>query len=158
MHNYIDITFDCTPLRSIGRLDIPLDASPGFERLCIRIRKAIQEHGQHNSYYLHGGKCVFHLTNDDRSGMLTFGFEGTVLTDATDQKARACDLRVTLLTETCDWVTSPIVDWFGETVERAVLVEFDRYLASEGVEQTARWAVLLETEMEAQYGYMGMGI
>jgi hypothetical protein len=158
MHNHVDITFDCTPLRSIGRLDIPLDASAGFERLCTRIRKAIQEHGQHNSYYLHGGTCVFHLTNNDRSGALTFSFEGTVLTDATDQKAQACDLQVTLLTETCDWLTSPIMDWFAETVERAVLIEFDRYITSEGVEQTARWAMLIEAEMETHYGYLGMGI
>jgi hypothetical protein len=60
------------------------------------------------------------------------------------------------VTETCDWLTSPVIDWFAQTVERAVLVEFDRYLASEGVEQTVRWARLIETEMEAHYGYMGI--
>ena len=97
MRNYIDVTFDCTPLRSIARLDTPLDASPGFQRRCANLRQAIREHGQHNSYYLHGGECIFHLTNDDRGGALTFAFEGTVLTDAADQKARACDLNVVLV-------------------------------------------------------------
>ena len=158
MRNHVDITFDCTPLRSIGRLDTPLDASPGFGRLCTRIRKAIQEHSRHNSYYMQGGMCVFHLTNNDRSGVLTFAFEGTVLTDAADQKAQACDLQIALMTETCDWLTSPIIDWFAQTVERAVLIEFDRYLAGNGVEQTARWATRIETEMETHYGYLGMGI
>ena len=28
MDRWVEISFDCLPLRSVGRLDIPMDASP----------------------------------------------------------------------------------------------------------------------------------
>ena len=30
MQRYVEIVFDCLPLRSISRLDIPIDASPRY--------------------------------------------------------------------------------------------------------------------------------
>jgi hypothetical protein len=29
---YVEIVFDCLPLRSVGRLDIPIDASPKYRQ------------------------------------------------------------------------------------------------------------------------------
>ncbi len=49
----VEIAFDCLPLRSVGRLDIPLDASPDFRSRCERIKAAMEKHGTHNSYYLY---------------------------------------------------------------------------------------------------------
>ncbi|MGD9645343.1 MAG: hypothetical protein AB7U73_06495, partial [Pirellulales bacterium] len=80
MPRYVDIEFDCLPLRSVGRLDIPLDASPAYRARCERIKHAIETHGSHNTYFLYNANCKFHLTNDPALGMLEFRFEGTALT------------------------------------------------------------------------------
>ena len=32
MNRFVEITFDCLPLRSIPRLDIPIDASPRYRK------------------------------------------------------------------------------------------------------------------------------
>ena len=66
MSRWVDITFDCLPLRTITRMDIPLDASPKYQALCQRIQQAIERHGSHNSYYLYNAKCAFHVTNDSK--------------------------------------------------------------------------------------------
>ncbi|MGE3408570.1 MAG: hypothetical protein AB7I37_17260, partial [Pirellulales bacterium] len=66
MTRYVDITFDCLPLRSIGRLDVPIDASPRYRARCERLLKAIEQHGSFNTYYLYNAQCTFHLTNDDQ--------------------------------------------------------------------------------------------
>ena len=92
MEHYVDIRFDCLPLRSVGRFDVPLDASPEYEAQVKRVKQAAQKHGLHNTYYLYDAKCVFHLTNDRDLGVLQFHFEGTVLTDPGDQKTLRCDL------------------------------------------------------------------
>src|SRR5689334_19608145 len=120
MERWVDISFDCLPLRTVGRLDIPLDASPKFRAQCERIKHAIETHGAHNTYYLHHARCVFHLTNDPAIGMLEYAVEGTVFTDEADQKTVRSDLTVELLRETCDWLTEPIVAWFVHSVSYAV--------------------------------------
>ena len=97
MSAWVDITFDCMPLRSIGRLDIPLDASPKYRAFCERINNAIETHGSHNTYYLYNARCVYHLTNRPDHGMLEFRFDGTVFTDATDLKTDRCELQVDLV-------------------------------------------------------------
>ena len=79
--------FDCLPLRSIVRLDIPIDASPKYRARCERLKLALETHGSFNSYYLYNASCKWHFTNDPEEGMVEFGFEGTVLTDDTDAKA-----------------------------------------------------------------------
>src|SRR5690606_30157967 len=102
MDRWVEITFDCLPLRSVTRLDIPIDASPGYRALCERIKDAIQTHGSHNTYYLYNAQCIYRLTNRPDYGMLQFRFEGTLMTDESDLKADRCDLSVELVRETCD--------------------------------------------------------
>ena len=158
MPSPIEIAFDCLPLRSIPRFDVPLDASAEFRALCQRIKQATEKHGLHNTYYLHNGRCRFQLTNDPQIGMLEFQFEGTVLTDPQDQKTLGADLQVELAGETCDWLTSPVVAWFRDTVRRAVLVEFDRYIAAGDLERTVARMEKLQAASDAQGGFLGMGI
>lgn len=154
----VEITFDCLPLRSITRFDVPLDAPPEYEAQVERVKRAVEKHGLYNTYYLHNAKSVFHLTNDENLGMLEFGFEGTVLTDPEDQKTLRCDLDVRLRRETCQWLTEPIVAWFAETVSRAVRVEFDRYIAAGDLERTIRRVQKLQQESDAKGGFLGMGL
>lgn len=158
MGRYVEITFDCFPLRSVGRFDVPLDASPAEEALSARMRRAAEKHGLHNSYYLCNARCVFHLTNDDQVGMIEFAFEGTVLTDADDRKTLACDLNVELRREVCHWLTAPVVRWFSETVAEAVKVEFNRYIAAGDLQKTIQRQQRLQAESDAQGGFLGMGL
>jgi len=152
----VDITFDCMPLRSIGRLDIPVDASPKYRQRCLRIKHAIEEHGSHNTYYLYNARCKFHLTNREGLGDLDFRFEGTVLTDSVDEHTVGKDLEVELVRETCDWLTEPIVDWFKKTVSRAVVVEFDRYIAAGDLDLAHERAEKLRSDTDANEGFVGM--
>lgn len=156
MERFVEITFDCLPLRSIGRLDIPIDASPAFRARCERIKQALEAHGSHNTYYLFNARCAFHLTNDPQVGMIEFRFEGTALTDETDQKTDRCDLTVELARETCDWLTQPVAAWFAQTVPQAVKVEFDRYIAAGDLEQTRARIERLQAEIQRQGGFLGM--
>ena len=158
MPRFVEISFDCLPLRSIGRVDVPMDASPVFRAKCERILRAMLAHGSHNSYYLHNARCVFHLTNEPEFGMLEFTFEGTALTEETDQRTARCDLTVELARETCDWLTEPVVDWFQETVQRAVRVEFDRYIAAGDLEQTVARLAKIQTQVDQAGGFVGMGL
>ena len=41
MSEYVEIEFDCLPLRSVGRMDIPIDASPNYRARCERIKHAL---------------------------------------------------------------------------------------------------------------------
>lgn len=158
MSSPIEITFDCLPLRSIGRFDVPLDASDEYRARCQRIKQAVEKHGLHNTYYLHHGQCRFQLTNDPQVGMLAFQFEGTVLTDPQDLKTLGADLEVELAGETCDWLTAPVVTWFRETVHRAILVEFDRYIAAGDLQKTVARLEQLQAASDARGGFLGMGI
>lgn len=158
MNNSIDITFDCLPLRSVGRFDVPIDASPEIVEFCKRLRLSSTKHGLHNTYYLHHARCVFHLTNDPQIGMVEFGFEGTVLTDTEDMKTLNCDLTVELRGEVCDWLTAAAVEWLTETVRRAVRIEFDRYIAAGDLHRTIERAQRLRAESDASGGFLGMGL
>src|SRR6202521_1195803 len=102
MSRFVEIAFDCLPLRSVGRLDIPIDASPKYRARCERIKHALETHGSHNTYFLYNAQCMFHLTNQSDFGTVQFSFEGTALTDSADQKTLRCDLQVELVRETCD--------------------------------------------------------
>jgi hypothetical protein len=148
--------FDCLPLRSISRFDIPLDASPNQRRRCELIKAAADKHGLHNAYYLYNARCVYHLTNDPGVGGLAFCFEGTVLTDSDDLRCRQCDLRVELESETCDWLTEPIAAWFTETVSRSVAVEFDRYIAAGDLERTRERIRRIQAQSDTAGGFVGM--
>ena len=154
--HWVDITFDCLPLRSVGRHDIPIDASPKFRAQCERIKAAIDHHGLLNTYYLHNARCVFHLTNSPDLGMIDFRFEGTVLTDPTDQHTETCTLQVELVRETCDWLTEPVVHWLNETVTHAVKAEFDRYIAAGTLSQTIERINKIQAASDQSGGYLGM--
>jgi hypothetical protein len=156
MTRWVEFTFDCLPLRSVGRLDVPLDASPKFRALCERIKLAIDRHGSHNTYYLYNATCRFHLVNRDDLGMIEFRFEGTVFTDAQDLKTERCDLDIELTRETCDWLTEPIVNWFRETVTRAAIVEFDRFIEAGDLEKARQRLERMRSQEDQQGGYLGM--
>ena len=153
---WVDITFDCLPLRSVTRLDMPMDASPKFQAWCERVRSALDEHGAHNTYYLHNARCIYHLSNSEQVGTIEFRFEGVVLTDETDMRADRCDLQVELVGETCDWLTEPVVRWFADTVSRSVVVEFDRYIEAGDLEKTVERIKKLQEESDASGGFLGM--
>lgn len=155
---YVPIAFDCLPLRSVGRLDIPLDASPAFRARCERIKAALERHGSHNSYYLYNARAEYHLTNRDEVGLLRFEFEGTVLTDPTDQHTVHADLDIRLVAETCDWLTEPVVQWMHDTVRRAVMVEFDRYIEAGDLTRTKQRLERLDKEIDQHGGYLGLGL
>ena len=156
MNRYVDITFDCLPLRSVGRLDIPMDASPKYRERCERIKQALEKHGSHNTYFLYNAKCSYHLTNQADSGLLEFRFDGVALTDDADQKTVRCSLDIELHRETCDWLTEPVVEWFKETVPRSVAVEFDRYIAAGDLAQTMERIARIQSESDQRGGYVGM--
>lgn len=156
MDRHVEIEFDCLPLRSIERLDIPIDASPKFQEHCLRVKNAIEKHGSHNAYYLHNASCTYRLLNHPQDGMIQFAFYGTVLTDSDDLNTKGTDLTVTLLKETCSWLSEPIVQWFQETVPRSVAVEFDRYIAAGDLEKTMTRIEKLKAESDAAGGYLGM--
>jgi hypothetical protein len=156
MSRWVEIAFDCLPLRSVSRLDIPLDASPKFRERCERIKRSIEKHGSHNTYFLYNADCTFHLTNREGFGTLEFRFEGTVITDAADMHAQHADLEVELIRETCDWLTAPVVEWFRESVQHAVCVEFDRYIAAGDLAKTKERMDRLQAEIEKTGGHVGM--
>ncbi len=156
MANWVEITFDCLPMRSVSRLDAPMDASPKLAAKLLRIKQAIETHGTHNTYYLHNANCCFHLTNDPQIGAVSFRFEGTVFTDADDLKATRTELEVSLLNETCNWLNQAIVQWLSESVHRAVVVEFDRYIAAGDLEKTRERLAKIEQTLEASQGFVGM--
>jgi hypothetical protein len=158
MDRFVEIAFDCLPLRSIGRVDIPLDASPKFRAKCERIKEALVKHGTMNTYYLHNASCTFRLTNRPDYGMLQFDFEGTVITDDADRTTTAADIRATLKRETCDWLTEPVVAWFADSVRHAVMAEFDRYIEAGDLSRTKERIAQTQAEMESRGGFLGMGL
>lgn len=156
MDRWVDLTFDCLPLRSVVRMDVPLDASPKFQAFCERVKAAIEQHGKFNTFYLYNGRCTYHLTNREDQGTIQFRFEGTVLTDEQDRHTVRCDLDVGLLRETCSWLSEPIVEWLRETVLHSVGVEFDRYIEAGDLEQTRQRIEQLQAAADQTGGFIGM--
>jgi hypothetical protein len=130
MDSFVDIAFDCLPLRAVGRTDVPLDASIAFRARTEHLKQALERHGPENAYFLYNTRCVYRLANSDIDGMLRFAFEGTVLTDRSDAKAQRADLVVELTGETCGGVPPEALAWLERMVQRAVLVEFDHFIAA----------------------------
>lgn len=156
MNHWVDIKFDCLPLRSISRMDVPLDASPKYREFCERVKAAMEKHGSFNSYYLYNAHCIYHMTNDNELGLIDFRFTGTVLTDQLDRKTSRCDLQVELAGETCDWLSEPIVHWFQESVRHSVQIEFDRYIDAGDLDQTRQRIEKLQSESDQAGGFVGM--
>ena len=128
MEPVVDIVFDCLPLRSVPRVDVPLDASPAFRARTEHLRQAIEQYGGENAYFLYNTRCTYRLANSDIDNMLQFSFDGTLLTDRSDGKADRADLDVVLIAETCGGVPPTVMEWFRGIIERAVLIEFDRFI------------------------------
>ncbi len=156
MDRWVKITFDCLPLRSVTRMDIPLDASPTYRERCERIKFALEKHGSHNTYYLYNARCIYHLVNSDKIGTIEFKFEGTVVTGQEDMHCQHCDLEVVLTRETCDWLTEPIANWFAETVPRSVAVEFDHYVKAGDLEQARKRIEQIQAASDDADGFVGM--
>jgi hypothetical protein len=130
MQPHVDIAFDCLPLRSVGRLDVPLDASPALRARAQQLQRAIEVHGTQNAYFLYNTRCVFRLANSEIENMLRFTFDGTVLTDRSDCKSDRADLTIELAAETCGTIPADVLAWFRGVVRRAVLIEFDHFIAA----------------------------
>ncbi len=130
MEPIVDIAFDCLPLRSIGRVDVPIDASPAYRRRCELLQQAIDTHGTENAYYLYNAHCVYRLANSEVDGMLRFSFEGAVMTDCSDCKAERTDLAIELAGKTCGPLPAEVESWFHDAVQHAVLIEFDRFISA----------------------------
>jgi hypothetical protein len=158
MAQTVEISFTCIPLRSVGRFDPPLDATDEQRKLSAELHRAVDIHGAHNAFFLCSGQCIFRFTNDPALGMVQFAFRGTVLTDADDRRAIGSDLSVELQCETCHWLTATAVAWLKQTVEQAVRVEFDRYIAAGDLQKTVDRLDRLEAETDANRGYLGMGL
>lgn len=156
MNRWVEIEFDCLPLRTITRFDIPLDASPKYQAFCHAVKAAIEKHGTHNTYFLHNARCRYHLLNDEDRGLIEFAFQGTVLTGPNDVKTITCDLEVELAKETCDWLTAPVVQWFQETVQRSVVVEFDRYIQAGDLEKAKARMKQIQDASDDSGGFVGM--
>ena len=154
----LPISFDCLPLHCVSRLDPPLDLLPECQTQYARIRRALEVYGPQNSYYLSSGVCEFRLSSDPAVGTLVFAFEGTVLTNADDSRTQFCQLYVDLKEAACDWLTPAALEWFRESVARAVAVEFDRYIAATGT-TVSQWPKVVVTDgCEPLDAYMAMGL
>jgi hypothetical protein len=130
MQPIVDIAFDCLPLRSVGRVDVPLDASPAFRARCEQLQRSIDTHGTENAYFLYNTRCIFRLANSEVENMLRFSFEGTVFTDRSDAKADRAALAIELQAQTCGPMPPDVIAWFRDIVEKAVLIEFDHFIAA----------------------------
>jgi hypothetical protein len=158
IHPSVTITFDCTPLRGVPRLDVPLDASPAFRARLERFQRAVAKHGTRNTYYLTNASCTFYFTNDPAMGWVRFSIEGTVLTDEFDRKTVGSDLDIKLEQETCDWLTQPAVAWLGLSVKRAVEVEFDKYIAAGDLSRAIQRLAREQNASDAAGGFLGMNL
>ena len=157
MEPEVDIAFDCLPLRSVSRVDVPIDASPAFRARCQQLQQAIDAHGAENAYFLYNTRCVFRLANSSVENMLRFTFDGTLMTDRSDAKADRADLSITLAAETCGGVPPEVLAWFRGVVERAVLIEFDRFISAGRLE--ARVSELGDVASVATLsGFAGMNV
>ncbi|HEX3599130.1 MAG TPA: hypothetical protein VHU84_03250 [Lacipirellulaceae bacterium] len=157
MDPVVDIAFDCLPIRSIGRVDIPLDASPEFRARGERLQRTIESHAGKNAYFLYNTQCIYRLANSEIDNVLRFTFDGTVLTDLGDCKAERAELEIILASETCGGVPPAALEWLRGVVERAVLVEFDRFISAGQL--AARVAELGAVENAGTLcGFAGMGL
>ena len=103
--------------------------------------------------------CVFHLTNDEKIGVVGFRFEGTAMADSQDMKTLGCDLEVELDGKVCDWLTATAVEWLRDTVAHAVRVEFDRYIHAGDLRRTiGGYGKNLRGKQLAHGGFLGMGL
>ena len=130
METAVEISFSCLPLRSVGRLDVPMDASGLYRVRYKRLREAMENFGPERTYFLYDAHCVFRLANSEIDGMVRFTFDGIVRTDASDTLTDLVELQATLANETCGGVPAEVETWLKARVEKAVAIEFDRFIAA----------------------------
>jgi len=130
MNSPVDIAFDCLPLRAVGRLDVPLDASPAYQSRFEKLKTALETYGPQRVYFLYNAHCIFRFANSEIDGMVRFSFEGVVRTDASDSLADRVDLDVQLSSETCGGLPAEVQAWLEQRVRQAVAVEFGRFIAA----------------------------
>ncbi len=128
---HVDIAFDCLPLRTLSRLDVPLDASESVRRRAEKMKAAINAGGADRSYFLYNAHCIFRFANSEVDGTCRFAFEGAVQTDAGDRKCDQTMLDVSLVSETCGGVPNHVEAWLADRVRQAVIIEFDRFIAAQ---------------------------
>lgn len=126
----VDIAFDCLPLRSVGRLDVPIDASSVYRARQERLQTALETYGAQNTYFLYNARCILRFANSEVEGMARFQFEGILRTDAGDTLTEFIDLDMRLVGETCDGIPDEVVAWLEHRVQKAVAIEFDRFIAA----------------------------
>lgn len=146
------------PLRTICRWDIPLDASPRFRARCERIKRARDKYGAHRTYFLDHGNCRLRLSNHPNEGAIDFIFFGPVVTDDADRRTIAADLSIDVRSESLVWINDGVLTWLKDTVSRAVMLEFDRYIACGNAHHLQRRCLLPDLEWEYYGGFVGMGI
>jgi hypothetical protein len=157
MQPVVDIAFDCLPLRSIARADIPLDASPAFRARSERLQQSLKAYASENAYFLYNTRCTYRLANSDIDNMLRFSFDGTLLTDRSDCKADRADLNVVLIAETCGGVPPAALDWLRGIVKRAVLIEFDRFIAAGQLDERVKQLGSVDSIVDVA-GFAGMNV
>lgn len=153
---WVECSFDCIPMRSLGDIVVPDDVSPKLAEKMRRIKSAKEKHGAFNTYYLHNAECKFHLTNDPNEGMLLYTFEGVILTDETDCKAKKSDLHIELTKETCGWLNQAVVEWLAETAQRAILIEFDRFVQAGDLGKAIERIEEIQKASDESGGFVGM--
>ena len=154
----VAITFDCTPLRTVRSISVPLDASPAYRSRLERLQQAVSRHGTRNTYYLTNGSCTFQLTNDPAVGWVRFSVEGTLITDEADTRTVGSDLTITLDKETCEWLTQPAVQWLMLSARHALEVEFDRYIAAGDLARAQERLAREQAASDASGGFLGMNL
>jgi hypothetical protein len=109
---------------------VPFEASPAYRERCERLQHALEKHGAANTYFLYNTRCVYRLANSDIDNMLRFSFDGVLRTDRSDCRAESAELSVKLTSETCGPMSPEVLAWFNRVVERAVLIEFNHFIAA----------------------------
>ncbi len=157
MEPVVEITFDCLPLRAVGRLDAPLDASPVYRARYEHLIAALEKYGPERTYFLYDARCVFRLANSEIEGMLRFEFEGMARTDASDLLTEQVELDVKLTSETCGGISAEVLAWLVERVNKAVAIEFDRFIAAGQLRERATNLGQIE-RLSDLAGFSGMNL
>jgi hypothetical protein len=157
MEPVVDIAFACLPLRCVGRMDAPLDASLVYRARYENLVAALEKYGPERTYFLYDARCVFRLANSEVENMLRFEFEGIVRTDASDLLTESADLVVTLTSDTCGGMPAEVLAWFKGRVEKAVAIEFDRFIAAGQLSQRSQEIGQIE-RLSDLTGFSGMNL
>ena len=78
------------------------------------------------------------------------------MTGENDRETKAVDVVVKLDDETCGWLSAPVVGFLSESVQHAVRVEFDRYIAAGDLAQTEARIQAIQAQSDSADGFVGM--